>query len=347
MCPHWLGPYRFLKTIFLLSRWGNWGREKRRRGLPRVTRSDSSQCPLTGTSMCHPVHCGPHPLWSPGARQASLLTFMLVDTGQKVKWGVTKLGSRHSISGQPAVKQTPFKAHSLAPPQVCSWAEWHPQSSRPVIRGSWQTLLFHFCSHALSIWILGFMQTQLFSSCTRTRSPSQLGLLLAWRCLRSPLSSILHSDCYTLAWLSSSPSPVPPCSYQITAPPSSRKWALSGRGFCFIPFLPAGLSLPPAGLPCSWRGVPHSPPGLPVCASSGTLLLSCLLVLTISLSPGFFCHTGRLWSDSHPTTALLPLHPPPASLPPSLLVFPVALVTFIVYSQPPTHSQLPYGNSLP
>lgn len=111
----------------------------------------SSQCPLTGTSLCQAVHCRPHPLWSPGARQASLLTFMLVDTARKVKWGVMKLGSRHSVSGQPAVKQMPFRAHSLAPPQVCSWAEWHPQSSRPVIRGSWQTLLFHPCSHALSI----------------------------------------------------------------------------------------------------------------------------------------------------------------------------------------------------
>lgn len=56
-----------------------------------------------------------------------------------------------------------------------------------------------------------------------------------------------------------------------------------GDSASFLSFL-LGSACPPAGLTCSCRGVPHSSSGLPVCTSSGTLLLSFLLVLTISHS---------------------------------------------------------------
>lgn len=96
------------------------------------------------------------------------------------------MGSRRSVPGQPALKRS-----LPAPPQVRRGLNgtYTLQPSDPrVMADTSPPPPPAISSHVLPIGILGITQTQLFSSCTRSWFPSQLGILLAWQCPRSPLS---------------------------------------------------------------------------------------------------------------------------------------------------------------
>lgn len=105
------------------------------------------------------------------------------------------MGSRRSVPGQPALKRPSRLAPGPSP--GAPWVEWHlhPAAQRSEGHGGHFSLTPPpptISSHVLPIGILGITQSQLFSSCTRSWSPSQLGILLAWQCPRSPLS-VFHS----------------------------------------------------------------------------------------------------------------------------------------------------------
>ena len=181
------------------------------------------------------------------------------------------------------------------------------------------------------------MQTQLFSSCTGLRSPSQLGILLAW-----PGSARGHLSLpFSTAPVTQSPdlpqAPRPsPCSHQMTAPPSSRRWTPWRRGPCLAPFLP-GAHLPSCGAARTLQGscVPDPGPSLHPLWDLAALWPLGLDHLTLS---GILRPHRSLFKR-------LPAHSSPASPAPSSSLPPRSLL--IVYSQPPTHSQLPYTNVLP